>query len=205
MTPVSRRIAAAAAALAILALSACAVPGQGDPGVAGTYGDRVVTNQQVIDTSRAFLDLGTSVDGNGAPLTLLLIGPDLISDAEKLGFRVTEDELQSRADQWVAYAQHGGEVTPAGLEVVHELMALLFLLTSDEGAAALEQVADDAEAGIVASPRYGTFTRSRFDQAVVAGINEAGDTPSTPSAIFFIAFRQVNGFDNPVPAWISGG
>jgi hypothetical protein len=205
MTLLRRRIVGAVAILATLALSACAVPGQGDPGVAATYGDRVVTNQQVLDMNQAYVDLGTASSGAGEPLTMLLLGPDLISEANNLGMVMSDEKLTTAAREWIAYNQHGGTVTPESLELVHDLYALFYLLTSTNGNAVLEQVGSDAQAGVVASPRYGAFTSAQYIQSINAGINDVVAGKATLGDLLFVPLKQVSGFAGPSPTWISGG
>ena len=205
MTLLRRRVVGAVAVLAALGLSACAVPGQGDPGVAATYGDRVVTNEQVVAMSKGYADLGTAPSGAGEALTMLLIGPDLVAEAERLGMSATDAKVQKAAEQWIAYNQQGGAVTPEARELVHDLLAVFYLLTSTEGIAVLEKAGRDAEAGVVASPRYGEFTLAQYSATVNSGITDvvaAGDTLGT---LAFTPFQQVSGFAGAVPTWVSGG
>lgn len=205
MTLLRRRIVGAAAVLAALALSACAVPGQGDPGVAATYGDRVVTNEQVVAMSKGYADLGTAPSGAGEALTMLLIGPDLVAEAERLGMTASDTKLQRAAEKWIAYNEQGGTVTPEALELVRDLLAVFYLLTSTEGIAVLEQAALDAEEGVVASPRYGPFTRAQYSITVNQGITDVVAAGDTLGALAFTPFQQVNGFAGAVPTWVSGG
>ena len=205
MTLLRGRVIGAIAALAALTLSACAVPGQGDPGVAATYGERVVTNQQVVDMSKAYVDLGTTSGGIGAPLTMLLIGPDLIASAEKLGMVVSDDKLKVDAQKWIDYNKNGGTVTPAAIELVHDLLAIYVLMSSTDGIAVLEKAGVDAEAGVVASPRYGAFTRAQYVNTVNAGLNDIVAGKTSLGDLVFTPFRQVSGFAGPSPTWVTGG
>ena len=205
MTLLRRRIVGAVAVLAALALSACAVPGQGDPGVAATYGDKVITNEQVVAMSKGYADLGAAPSGAGEALTMLLIGPDLVAKAEKLGMNASESKVQTAAEKWIAYNQQGGTVTPEGLELVRDLLAVFYLLTSKEGIAVLEQAALDAEEGVVASPRYGEFTVAQYSITVNEGITDVVAAGDTLGALAFTPFQQVSGFAGAVPTWVSGG
>jgi hypothetical protein len=207
MTLVSRRVvgAIAIAVVATLALSACAVPGQGAPGVAATYAGRVVTNQQVLDMDQAFLDLGTTSSSVGEPLTWLLLGPDLIAGAVKLGMPLTDAKANASAQEWIAYNQNGGTVTPAALELVRDLLAFYYLLTSTDGVTALLKAGTDAEAGVVASPRYGAFTDAQYRQTVSAGLTILAAKKLGPNEPAFAPFGQVSGFAGAVPPWVSGG
>ena len=154
MNPVRRRISVAVAALATLALAACAVPGQGDPGVAATFGDRVITNQQVLDYGQAFVDLGTPATSPGVPLTLLLLGPEVISAAEEQGDTVTDVEVKIAARTWMHYTDRDGTPTADALEVVRTELALIQLLTTDEGFAALEEITRGVENDAVIGPQW---------------------------------------------------
>jgi hypothetical protein len=205
MTHVRRRVVGAIAVLATLALSACAVPGQGEPGVAATYGDRVVTNQQVLDMNQAFLDVGTASSGIGQPLTMLLIGPDLVTGAEKLGMVLSDAKVTTAAQEWIAYNKNGGTVTPEALQLVRDLYAVYYLLTSTDGVAVLLKAGTDAEAGVVASPRYGAFTIAQYEQTVNGGINDVVAGKTSLGDLVFTPFKQVSGFAGATPPWVSGG
>ena len=205
MTLLRRRVIGALAVLATLATSACAVPGQGDPGVAATYAGRVVSEQQVLDMSQAYADLGTTSGGVGAPLTMLVLGPDLIAAAEKLGMAISDDKLKSKAQEWIDYNRNGGKVTPAGVELVHDLLAVYYLMSSTDGIAILEKAGLDAETGVVASPRYGVFTQVQYTKTVNAGINDIVAGKTSLGDLVFTPFRQISGFAGASPTWVSGG
>jgi hypothetical protein len=205
MNPVSRRISGAVAALATLALSACAVPGQGDPGVAATYGDRVITNQQVLNYGQAFVDLGTPATSPGVPLTLLLLGPEVIAAAEEEGFTVTDVEAKIAARAWMHYADRDGVPTPDALEVVRAELALIELLTTEEGFAALEEITRGVENEAVVSPRNGAFTKQQFEATIIDALNQAVSEKLGTDRVIFVAFYQVDGTTGGVPSWISGG
>jgi hypothetical protein len=205
MTLLRRRIVGAVAVLATLALSACAVPGQGEPGIAATYGDRVVTNQQVLDMSQAYEDLGTVSSAPGEPLTMLLLGPDLVAEATRLGMPLTDEKVQTSAEDWIAYNKVGGTVTPAALELVRDLYSLFYLFTSTDGIAVLEKAGTDAAAGVVASPRYGTFTLPQYVQTVNTAYNDAIVGQTSLKGLLFTPFKQVSGFAGASPTWVSGG
>ncbi len=205
MTRVSQRIAIAVAALATLTLSACAVSGQGDPGVAATYGDRVVTNQQVLDYGKVFVDFGTPATGPGVALTLLLLGPDLLSAAQEHGFTVTDDEVTIAARVWARYGGQDGDPTPGMLAIAREELALIHLLKTDAGFAAVQEITRNVEDSAVISPRYGAFSGARFEQTIVAALNEAISKELGTARVLFAAFYQLDGFTQPIPAWVSGG
>jgi hypothetical protein len=205
MTLVSRRLLAAVAVLATLAAAGCAVPGQGSPGTAATYGGREVTDQQVIDFSRGFLDLGTAAADPGTSLTLLLLGPEIVDNAAKLGFVATDDDVTATAEAWIAFDGNGGEATPAALEITRDAMALDFLVRLDAGAQAVHQLGYDAESAITANPRYGAFTGDRFWASVNDVVNKGVAASTGSDTWFFTVFGQVSGFTRATPDWVSSG
>jgi hypothetical protein len=198
-------IAGAAAALATLALAACAVPGQGDPGVAATYGDRVVTNQDVLDYEQAFVDLGTPTTSPGVALTLLLLGPEVIAAAEERGFTVSDDEGMIAAKAWMRYADREGKPTPGALEVVRTELALIDLLTTESKYAALKEISLGIEDDAVISPRHGPYTQDQLEATIIDALNVAVDEQLGTEDLLFVAFYQVDGTTGELPSWISGG
>jgi hypothetical protein len=205
MNPVSRRISGAVIALATLALAACAVPGQGNPGVAATYGDTVVTNQEVLDYDQAFVDLGTPAISTGVSVTLLLLGPTVISVAEEQGFTVTDDEAMIAAKAWMRHAGRDGTPTPDALEVVRAELALIQLLTTETGFAALEEITQGIEDDAVISPRHGTFTKERLDATLTDALEQVIRESLGSKRLIFVAFFRVDGLANELPLWISVG
>jgi hypothetical protein len=205
MIRVSRRSVAVAAIVGTLALSACAVPGQGSPGVAATYGDRVVTNQEVLDYDQAFIDLGTPATGLGVSLTLRLLGPEVVSAAQEQGFTVTDDEAMTAAKAWMDYADLDGTPTPDALDVARTELALIELLTTEASFATLEEITQGIEDDAVISPRHGTFTNEQFVATIIDALNQAVDEQLGTDGRVFVAFYQVDGLTAEVPSWISGG
>ncbi len=205
MTLVSRHVLRAAAIIAVLATSACAVPGQGAPGDAATFGDRSVTDQQVYDLGRGFVDLGNASSGPGTPLTMALIGPALVDQATTLGFSATDADVASTADAWITFDGRGGTASPAALEVTRYAMAIDFLLRTEDGVTALHQVGLDAEAKVETNPRYGPFTVSTFENNLLAALNQGLANAPDVDTWFFSVFNQVSGFAVAMPDWISTG
>ncbi len=205
MNPVRRRVARALTVLATLALAACAVPGQGDPAVAATLGDRVVTNAQVQEYTDAFFELGDAVTSPGVPLTFLLLGPDLISRAEDLGFVLEDSQVANIAQAWMTFDNKEGTATPVALDLVRQSLALYFLLTSDAGFAAVQDLAKAAEQSVVVNPRYGAFSAVQFNTTIgTAGQSAIQKQGSSDQVLFFVEFYQVDAFQGGVPDWISG-
>jgi hypothetical protein len=155
--------------------------------------------------SRGFLELGASSADPGASLTLLLIGPDFVAEAKKLGFDPTDDAVKAKAEAWIAADAHGGKATPAAVEITRDAMAVDYLVRAKEGLAALSTIEAKAEAGIVASPRYGAFTAAVFDKNFVAAIKQGSTDSPDLSTWYFTVFDQLNGFDGASPPWFTGG
>jgi hypothetical protein len=63
----------------------------------------------------------------------------------------------------------------------------------------------DAEAGVVASPRYGAFTNSAYYASLLQAYNEVTADSGELGVLLFIPFGQLSGFAGEVPSWISVG
>lgn len=194
----------AAVVLSALALAGCAVPGEGRPGVAATYGDRVVTAADVDRIYGALDDL-YSRPHPGEDLTLLLIGPGALEIAKDNGYVPTDATLREDALLWMA-AQQGDAVepSPAVIEVVGYVRAIAFDMHDADGLIALVELAQDVEANTIASPRYGVFTFDNFSTS----INDISTYLTTASTglgpAVFLAYKDVDGFAaQTLPEWIS--
>lgn len=201
-----RAVALVAAVLCVV--GGCAVPGKGDPGVAATYRDRVITEDDIASIHSGFEDLSTEVDV-GEDLTLLLIGPAVIEAAERRGFSLTDDEATTAANLWVSFLQGTWvEPTTEVKEIVREVKAIAFLMDipSGTGLEALEDVVKEVEANTVANPRYGDFTLVNFLGSLDSIYQYIDQNQADLGSSAFIMFKDVNGFSVAYdPDWISGG
>ncbi len=190
----------------VLVLTGCAVPGEGTPGVAATYRDRVITDADVNGIYTA-LDVLYSRPHPGEDLTLLLIGPGVVNIARTLGEDLTDQQARQDALLWMS-SQQGAQVepTPAVLEVVREVRAIAVIIHDPDGLIDLLNLVTDVQDNTVASPRYGTFTLDNFSSS----IQDVSDFIATEGPGLgpaeFIAYRNVDGFTAEArPDWIAGG
>jgi hypothetical protein len=190
----------------VLLLSGCSVSGDGAPGVAAIYRDRVVTNDDVNQIYSA-LDTLYSRPHPGEDLTLLLIGPEAVSIAQSLGVDLSDPIARQDALLWMS-AQQGAQVEPDAtvLEVTREVRAIAYIINDPDGLVALLRLVQDVEENTIASPRYGTFSLENFSDSI-GEISDylANDGPALGPAQF-IAYRNVDGFTAEAPPeWFAGG
>ncbi len=201
----------AVAALSLLILGGCAVPGKGEPGVLAEYHDYVITDDDITAIQDAMDELFSGPNA-GEDLTLLLIGPAVVGFAEQIGYKddLSDEAIAERARQWVAYASQGqvGEttVTSAGLRVVRYVYALNLVMHDANGTLALINLVEDIEENAVFSPRYGDFTMEYFSASIQAISDYIAAHSTELSFAQFVMWKDINGFNlNERPEWISGG
>lgn len=205
MIGLRRAIRAVLLLLVAASATACAVPGQGQPGIAATYGDVVITNQEVIDARAALAALGTYTGRPGEPLTLLLLGDEFIAAAADRGFEPTPATIAQGALLWKA-ANLTDLTAPSDLEmrIVEIVQSVTFLAYVDGGLAEIDRIGAEAARGIVASPRYGPFTEEALHASLVNALTDATDRSEELQGAFFLVFKQVSGFADAPPSWIHG-
>ena len=206
---ISRFRALALVTVAALVLGGCAAPGQGQPGVAAVFHDRVITNAN-IEALRAGLNDLYSGPNAGEDVTLLLIGPEVVALADQLGLGLTDAQLKSEAELWIAYATQGQvtptTISPGAIEIVRVVEAINLLMHNADGELALIKLVTDVEANTVASPRYGKFTLKNFTTSIAAISKYIDDNSQGLAGAEYTQWKDVNGFDvtNTVD-WISNG
>ncbi|MCJ7826962.1 MAG: hypothetical protein MUP36_01800 [Demequinaceae bacterium] len=135
-------------AAALLILGGCAVPGKGEPGIAAVYHDRVITEAD-ISAVRLGLNELESGPNAGEDLTLLLIGPQVVAFAEDLGYGMTDEQIQTRADQWISMVTKGrtlnATITSGGGEVVRVIESMSLIMHDADGQLALIRLVQDIE------------------------------------------------------------
>jgi hypothetical protein len=118
---------------------------------------------------------------------------------------ISEEKIQAGAKAWMAHNQQAGTATPQVLALVHDLFAVYYLLTSDQGVEALKKAGADAEAGVVASPRYGPFTNAAYYATLLKAYNDVAADPSAEGVLRVVPLAQIGGFGDASPTWVSGG
>jgi|GEM_PF-945474 len=196
----------AAALVAVLALSACAVTGQpAHPGTAAIYDGATITSAQVAAWGTAQDDMGYTNDP-GAVLTLLLLKPALDKEAAIESIVFADKQISDEAQSWMS-ASNAKVVspTPDMMDVVRTLRVLHALLQTTTGKAAIKTAAESIEAKTEANPVYGHFTWAQFTNSfdIVAtryqnGQGQYGD-------IVYLVFKDLSGFDgNAQRKWMVG-
>ncbi|WNM25046.1 hypothetical protein RN607_02815 [Demequina capsici] len=204
MFSVKRRVLTAASViLAASTLAGCAVPGQGDPGVAAEGAGVTVTLAQVQEYGSGLTDLGI-VDQSDWALTLALVHDAVIKEAADLGDAWSDDQISTDIDSWlttIGYAD--GTASPAAIDVVRTAKALDQLATSQEGATFLSDLATRLETESISSPRFGDFTATTFFSSLTNAANTASSNASSVGDSVFIVFVAVTGFADAgaTPSW----
>jgi hypothetical protein len=207
MTHRAPRLLALGAA-AVLALSGCATPGNGDPGVATTYRDRVITQADVTEVEAILRDLGSPTHP-GEALTLLLIGPEAVAIAQDLGVEFTEAGLRADALMWMsAMKAPQVEPSPEVLELILQVRSIAYLMNDQEGDGVTQMIAlvTDIQENSTTSPRYGNFTLKNFAESKSEIDEFVVENQQGLLGAIFLAYKDVDGFSAiSRPEWISGG
>ncbi len=215
MTPPRLRLTFAALAATVLALSACAVPGQpANPGTAAILGNHEVTNQQLDRISQAWVE---DTHGLQVPpsrrhiLTVELMRPHLEQALVELGFEV---DGEAAASQWLAYVQARGQQAGApqaelivpeqpSPELVNSVMAyaaLAIIAWTEPDHERLRAIAEDVEANAVLSPRSGQFSAELFVEELRRA--EASVLAQQLQVVFYTEYQNVNGFVDTERDWL---
>lgn len=198
------RAAVLGAALVTLALTACAPPGQpGEPGVAATYEGTDITNVAVDAIQQAWLDdtKGQDVANRRQILTIELLRDDLLAKCEELGYPVAMSTAETYADQWIMFKGQQGEASDETILATQGILALYIVAFSDPTLATLAEISDKAEAGVVASPRSGTYSTEALLGDVKTAMQNAEDK-NLGSQFSYTEFQNVAAFTVSDREWI---
>jgi len=186
----------AAALIAVLALSACAVTGQpAHPGTAATYDGSTITVDEVAAWGSAQTQMQYSYDP-GAVLSLLLLRPALVAETKKQSIVFGDEQIATEATMWMT--SHGADaVTPTAdmIDLVRTVRMLHALLSTQEGSTAVMLALKSIEADSQVSPMYGTFSATRFVNSVSQQATAQQDAAGALGDVSYLVFKDVNGFD----------
>ncbi|NTV38985.1 MAG: hypothetical protein HGA51_03375 [Demequinaceae bacterium] len=185
----------AAALVAVLALSACAVTGQpARPGTAATFAGDTITTAQVAAWGTAQNDMGFAYDP-GAVLTLLLLRPTLEKEAASEGIVFDDEQIASEAQLWMAAAR-ADVVVPTSdmMDVVRTVRDLQALVLTKEGAVAVQDALTAIQADATVNPAYGDFTYDRVVETVRAQAQAQQEEGIKYGDVSYLVFKDVTGF-----------
>lgn len=186
----------AAALVAVFALSACAVTGQpAGPGTAATYDGTTITTEQVAAWGTAETDMGFGYDP-GAVLTLLLLRPALVAEAQKQSILFGDEQVTAEAKVWMA-SQYADATEPTAdmVDVVRTVRMLYALLSTQEGSTAIATELNSIETDVQVNPMYGDFSATRFINSVSAQATVQQESADSLGEITYLVFKDVNAFD----------
>ena len=196
----------AAALVAVLTLSACAVTGQpAHPGTAAIYDGATITTAQVAAWGTAQDDMGFSVEP-GAALSLLMLRPALDREAASEGVVFDDKQISDEAQQWMkAGLVDVVAPTPDMMDVVRTVHIFGALAVTKPGAAAIQADLRSIEASAHVNPVYGAFTYDRFLSSVKVVAQAQQDQSAKYGDVSYLVFRNVSGFEpNAQRKWMVG-
>lgn len=199
-----RRILAGVLAGASLALAGCTVPGQPAPaGAAATYENTTISNEIISAQMSAWQDEAGQVTNRRAVVTAELLREPLLEVVEELDltYHRSMSERQARA-----VLQANG-VTDEPSEAMVDAVEATFLVAvfglAPELTDILLAVAAEVEAQAITSPRVGEFSAQRFVESLGVAHEQASTLASQEMPVWFIAFREVNGFTVAGAEWLA--
>ncbi len=196
----------AAALVAVLSLSACAVTGQpARPGTAATYNGATITTAQVAAWGTAQDDMGYPNDP-GAVLSLLMLRPALDKEAAIEGIVFDDKQISDEAQLWMkAGLVDVVPPTPDMMDVVRTVHSFGALAVTKQGAAAIQADLRSIEASAQVNPVYGDFTYDRFLSSVNVVAQAEQDQSAKYGSVSYLVFRDVSGFaPNAHRSWMVG-
>lgn len=198
MVSVKRRLIAAVAVAASLALTACA-PGNG---VVAQGAGVSVTTADVSHFSDG-LDGVAVVPDQGWALTLAVIEDAVVAEASDAGYAWSDDELAQDIEGWFSAIGYEPAVPDeATFDAVRTAKSLGYLASTEDGSAFVADLAAELESELDTSPRYGDFSAQRFLDSVTTAAQTAEENVSSIGSSVYVVFVAVSGYDlATAPAW----
>jgi hypothetical protein len=188
----------AAALVAVLTLSACAVTGQpAHPGTAAIYDGSTITTAQVAAWGAAQSDMGlTNGFDPGAVLTLLLLRPALDKEAASESIVFADKQISDEAQKWMSTSNAKVvSPTPDMMDVVRTVRVLHALLLTTGGKSAIRTAVQSIEAKAEVNPIYGNFTVAQFAGSFDIVAKRYQDDAGQYSDMVYLVFRDLSGFN----------
>lgn len=199
-----RRILAGVLVGASLALVGCTVPGQPAPaGAAAAFENTTVSNETVSAQLSAWQDEAGQMTTRRSVVTTELFREPLLEmvDEFELNYHRSMSEQQARA---VLQSQGlTGEPSEELVDAVEATFLVAVFGLAPELKELLAEVAAQIEADAATSPRVGEFSAARFMASVDTAHEQANSLFSQNMPVWFIAFRDVNGFTVAGAEWLA--
>lgn len=194
----------AAALVAVLTLSACAVTGQpAHPGTAAIYDGATVTTAQVAAWGTAQNDMGFPYDP-GAVLTLLLLKPALDKEAASEGIVFDDHQISVEAQMWMSASKSNvASPTQDMMDVVRMVRIVHALLLTKGGTAAIKTAVQSIEKNAVANPMYGRFTVAQLASSIDILAKRYKNDAGPYGDVSYLVFKDLSGFNiNAQQKWM---
>lgn len=199
-----RRILAAVLVGAAFALGGCAVPGQPAPaGAAAAFEDTTISNETISSQYSAWRDEGDQGVTRRSVVTTELLREPLLQRAEEVGLQYHRSTAQRHAQ--VLLQMQGSKEAPseALVDAFESALLVAHFALDPQLHATLAEVAQEIEAHAATSPRVGDFSAERFMASVDTAHQQANSLFSQNMPVWFIAFRNVNGFGLAGAEWFA--
>lgn len=199
-----KRIAAISlATAAVVALGGCAVTGQAaGPNTAATYGQNVVTVDEVAAFTTALEHLGVEDPDAGAAVTLLLLEPTVTEYIAANAEVPSQALLEEHARAWMLYnGVETPEVSEDMIEAVRIVDGVFTMLNSQESVDAFLAAAIDISEQASVSPLYGDFDNEAFQTSLGAQVQLVSADLEALGELAYIPLTAVSGFDAALPSW----
>lgn len=195
----------AVAALGVLALAGCAVPGQAAAaGVAAEFDGTTVTNEQVDAIFSAWVQGtdGALIASRSEVLTMEMLHDPLLAACAEAGTPIYTSDARRLAEDWFTSE---GITTPPSDAFVHsfESQFALAVLALSGGDAALLDIINSAAADATVSPRVGDVDVDAFLSSIINAASEAQQ--QNLGARSYIPFQHVNAFSPAAASWLVNG
>lgn len=199
-----RRILAGVLVGASFALAGCTVPGQPAPaGAAAVYEDTTISNEAVSAQHAAWQDEASQATARRSVVTTELFREPLLELVDELELTYHRSMAEQQA---LALLQMQGLEDEPSEDLVDAVEATFLMAVfglAPEMEEVLGQIAQDIEADAATSPRAGEFNAEQFMETIVSSREEANALYGQGMPVWFIAFRNVNGFTAAGAEWLA--
>lgn len=199
-----RRLLAGVLVGAAIALAGCTVPGQPAPaGAAAAYEDTTISNQNVGALVAAWRDEGDQSTSRRSVVTLELFREPLLALTQEHDLPYHRSMAEQQAGLLLQMQGLPAEPSEELVDAVEAAFLMALFGLAPELEELLHGVATDIEDQAATSPRTGSFSAERFMESVERANNQASDLYGQGMPVWFVAFRNVNGFTVAGAEWLA--